>query len=155
MSTDLQQWSGYFAVPIVKQPRIRYGEYPQHLDPTVSHWIDRYYVYPELQERAARSARWAIKHGYIQRDTCCQCGGDVKMNAHHDSYALFWMIRWLCYECHMEMHKGWRYDRDHTSQREQCLGLIIWQCEKNLTTWMPVAPVPEFIEDIQAIGMCL
>lgn len=149
------RWSAYLEVPITKKPRIRYGEYPAHLDPENGEWVDRYYVYPELQERASRSSRWAIKHGFIHRGTCCECGGDVRMNAHHDSYALFWMIRWLCGACHGAMHKEWRYDRGHTSQRGQCLGLIIWQCERNMTTWMPVCVLPEFIEDIRAIGMCL
>jgi hypothetical protein len=130
----------------IKKPRIRYGEYPQHLDPESKDWIDRFYVYPELQKNAAKLANKAVRKGFIAKRSCQLCGSDKGLTAHHETYLLNpLLVIWLCHECHMDLHKWKRYLRDHSSMTLPVVGI---ECLPNLTLEWPVSVIPEFIEHI-------
>src|SRR4029077_2080005 len=132
-----------------KKPRIRYGEYPMQTDTESREWIDRYYVYPELQHRASLMAKRAVRKGFIHKRSCQLCGGQDRLTAHHETYLLNpLLIIWLCFGCHLDLHKWKRYLRDHSSMTVPVVGVILSECFPNLTLEWPVSVIPEFLEHI-------
>lgn len=133
----------------LKKPRIRYGEYPMQTDTESREWIDRYYVYPALQHEASKIANRAVRKGFITKRPCQLCGDQDRLTAHHESYMLSpLLIVWLCFHCHMDLHKWKRYLRDHTSMTHPVVGIVLNECFPNLTLEWPVSVIPEFLQDL-------
>ncbi len=53
----------------------------------------------------AQRAVWlAMKSGKLKRQPCEVCGGERRIEAHHDDYAKPLEVRWLCKEHHQLHH---------------------------------------------------
>lgn len=47
----------------------------------------------------------ALRHGKIQRPSCCeQCGAATTLYKHHDDYTKPLKVTWLCSKCHGKRH---------------------------------------------------
>ena len=66
----------------------------------------RKYCANNPRKRKAHSAvSNAIRDGKLERGTECEvCKATEKLHAHHDDYAKFLDIRWLCVACHKAWH---------------------------------------------------
>lgn len=53
--------------------------------------------------RAHTRVNNAIRSGKLQKRPCEKCGC-VKVHAHHDDYAQPLVVRWLCHDCHENLH---------------------------------------------------
>jgi ribosomal protein S27AE len=52
----------------------------------------------------ARSTLYsALRTGRIERQPCERCGAE-KVQAHHDDYSRPLDVRWLCRDCHWDVH---------------------------------------------------
>lgn len=63
----------------------------------------------EVNERtAARSTlNAAVRAGKVQRPASCEdCGGNRRLHGHHDDYAQPLRVRWLCPQCHANVHRA-------------------------------------------------
>lgn len=49
-----------------------------------------------------------VKRGTLARPNKCSCCGDqgVRIEGHHDNYALRYNLLWLCRACHVSIHMG-------------------------------------------------
>lgn len=69
--------------------------------------------YPE-KEKAKRALNRAVENGIIVRPEACQeCGrtdrgrdGRSLIQAHHDDYSAPLNVRWLCIQCHNNLHRA-------------------------------------------------
>ena len=59
--------------------------------------------YPKKHE-AHKAASTAIRNKSLAKESCEVCG-DVNVYAHHDDYAKYLNVRWLCDFHHREWHK--------------------------------------------------
>lgn len=55
-------------------------------------------------------ARWAVDRAVargelIRPDTCPECGGEERIQAHHADYSKQLEVEWLCYWCHRDRHE--------------------------------------------------
>lgn len=49
----------------------------------------------------------ALRSGRMVRpDGCSECGAVGKVQGHHEDYAKRLEIRWLCLDCHIEVHRA-------------------------------------------------
>ena len=49
----------------------------------------------------------AIKYGKMVRGEYCQiCGIKTNTHAHHSDYSYFFDVIWVCWQCHIKIHKG-------------------------------------------------
>lgn len=47
----------------------------------------------------------AIKRGEITKYPCIMCGENKNIEAHHTSYNDYRHVIWLCYDCHVKLHR--------------------------------------------------
>lgn len=62
----------------------------------------------ELRRAAYRGYRRALAWGIVRPPARCETckRGDVKLHAHHEDYAAFWRVEYLCPACHRARHRG-------------------------------------------------
>ena len=54
---------------------------------------------------AQRRLQRAVREGRLVRPLICeQCGGIGDIHAHHDDYSRALDVRWICRDCHTELH---------------------------------------------------
>jgi hypothetical protein len=57
------------------------------------------------KRRARRKLQWAVEVGTVVKPTTCSsCGGEGRIEAHHDDYTKPYDVLWLCVGCHRRMH---------------------------------------------------
>jgi hypothetical protein len=77
-------------------------EYQKSLRASIKRWADRN---PE-KKLAQNLANNAVRDGRLTRKTECEeCGGDYRVQKHHDDYAKPLEVRWLCTTCHGKHHR--------------------------------------------------
>ena len=60
--------------------------------------------YPE-KRRAWNLVQLAINNGKLQKQPCEICG-EEKSETHHDDYSNPLKVKWLCRQCHANLHKN-------------------------------------------------
>lgn len=65
--------------------------------------------------------RRAIERGALTPQSCCVCGSDHYVVAHHEDYSKPNVIAWLCKRCHVKRHRelGWGYVSREGSQKKR------------------------------------
>jgi hypothetical protein len=59
----------------------------------------------KMKERARKAVHHALLRGELIRPDCCElCGKQVFVEAHHDDYNKPLEVRWLCKQCHENIH---------------------------------------------------
>jgi ribosomal protein S27AE len=59
----------------------------------------------ELKCRARYEVRKALRNGKLKKQPCAVCGNPIA-EAHHDNYSKPLDVRWLCKDCHDDVHAG-------------------------------------------------
>ena len=67
-------------------------------------WIEK----NPLKKAAYRIFKSAIKAGRLKRQPCERCGSTVRVHGHHDDYYKPLEVRWLCPQCHTNLHREMR-----------------------------------------------
>jgi len=60
-----------------------------------------------IKKKASNTVNNAVRDGKLTKpDVCEVCNlSAIKLNGHHDDYALPLIVRWLCNKCHVAWHK--------------------------------------------------
>jgi ribosomal protein S27AE len=58
-----------------------------------------------LKCRARNEVRKALRKGILKKELCEICGNPI-VEAHHDDYNKPLDVRWLCEDCHDDIHAG-------------------------------------------------
>lgn len=126
------RWSGYYPKKEAKVPKVllrpyRYGDWPEGYE-----FPDFYSYPPKLTMRAGAAVARAVSNGMLRPSNCQICGNWAFIESHHESYCFPLMVVWLCHICHQRIHVDKRYDRDHTSQTEPSVAIILHECLPNI-----------------------
>jgi ribosomal protein S27AE len=68
-------------------------------------YSQRYRDSNELKCRARYEVRKALRNGGLKKQPCTICGNPIA-EAHHDDYNKPLDVRWLCKDCHNDLHAG-------------------------------------------------
>lgn len=79
--------------------------------------------YPE-KISAKQAVQRALKSGKLVKSSKCEiCGGEAAIQAHHHSYEKqYWLdVKWVCQQCHNNIHKGERSDPLLLNEQRECI----------------------------------
>lgn len=105
-------WCSAMFVPLRVQVRTGKGKYcsrkcfyaSRRGGPLPETWSSPPHTFEQMKA-AHRFVNNGITLGHFSRGSCCQkCGGDYKIEAHHEDYSAFNVIFWLCAKCHHQSH---------------------------------------------------
>lgn len=58
------------------------------------------------RHRIMAQVKAAVRDGLFEKPQwCTECGGDGRIEAHHDDYRHPLKVRWLCRSCHRQWHE--------------------------------------------------
>lgn len=67
--------------------------------------LAKYNAANPIKRKAQNTTNYATRSGRMERpDSCEECFGTGKIEAHHNDYALPLDVRWLCRSCHKAWH---------------------------------------------------
>jgi ribosomal protein S27AE len=59
----------------------------------------------KIRKAAQQRVRTAVRRGRLTQSLICsECGRETTLHKHHDDYTKPLDVRWLCPDCHVELH---------------------------------------------------